>query len=52
MPVIVNQVAFIDDDDVLRDANVQTLQLAGFDVLAFTSAETALSALAQDFPAW
>ena len=28
MPV--NQVAFIDDDDVLRDANVQTLQLAGF----------------------
>jgi two-component system C4-dicarboxylate transport response regulator DctD len=50
MPVIVNQVAFIDDDDVLRDANVQTLQLAGFDVLAFTSAETALDALGAGFP--
>ncbi|MET3664977.1 sigma-54 dependent transcriptional regulator [Caulobacter sp. 1776] len=50
MPVTVNQVAFIDDDDVLRDANVQTLQLAGFEVLAFTSAETALAALPAGFP--
>ena len=49
MPVTVNHVAFIDDDDVLRDANVQTLQLAGFDVLAFTSAETALAALPEGF---
>jgi two-component system C4-dicarboxylate transport response regulator DctD len=50
MPVSVNQVAFIDDDDVLRDANVQTLQLAGFEVLAFDSAETALAAVPADFP--
>lgn len=50
MTVIVNQVAFIDDDDVLRDANVQTLQLAGFEVLAFTSAEAALDALPTGFP--
>lgn len=50
MPVSVNQVAFIDDDEVLRDANVQTLQLAGFDVLAFASAEAALAALPAGFP--
>ena len=50
MPVTVNQVAFIDDDDVLRDANVQTLQLAGFEVLAFDSAETAVAAVPADFP--
>jgi two-component system C4-dicarboxylate transport response regulator DctD len=50
MPVSVNQVAFIDDDDVLRDANVQTLQLAGFDVLAFTSAGEALANLPAGFP--
>lgn len=49
MPVTVNQVAFIDDDDVLRDANVQTLQLAGFEVRAFASAETAMSALPEGF---
>jgi len=46
----VNQVAFIDDDDILRDANVQTLQLAGFDVLSFAEADTALSALSAGFP--
>lgn len=46
----VNQVVFIDDDDVLRDANVQTLQLAGLEVLAFAAAETALAALPEDFP--
>lgn len=49
MSITVNQVAFIDDDDVLRDANVQTLQLAGFDVLAFTSAEAALTTLPEGF---
>ncbi len=49
MPLTVNQVAFIDDDDVLRDANVQTLQLAGFEVAAFASAETALAALSDRF---
>jgi len=46
----VNQVAFIDDDDDLRAANVQALQLAGFEVLAFASAEAALTALGRDFP--
>ena len=50
MPSTINQVAFIDDDDVLRDANVQTLQLAGFEVLAFSEAETALTALPPSFP--
>ena len=46
----VNQVAFIDDDDVLRDANVQTLQLAGFEVVAFAAAEAALAAIPAGFP--
>jgi two-component system C4-dicarboxylate transport response regulator DctD len=46
----VNQVAFIDDDDVLRDANVQTLQLAGFEVMAFAAAEEALAAIPAGFP--
>lgn len=46
----VNQVAFIDDDDVLRDANVQTLQLAGFEVTAFSGGEAALAALPAGFP--
>ena len=50
MPVPVNQAAFVDDDDILRDANVQTLQLAGFEVLPFASAEAALAALPPDFP--
>ena len=49
MPVTVNQVAFIDDDDMLRDASVQALRLAGFDVLAFASAEMALAALSEGF---
>jgi two-component system, NtrC family, C4-dicarboxylate transport response regulator DctD len=46
----VNQVAFIDDDDDLRHANVQTLQLAGLEVQAFASAEAALPVLTADFP--
>ncbi len=46
----INSVAFIDDDDDLRLANVQTLQLAGFDVRAFDNAEAAVEALAPDFP--
>jgi two-component system C4-dicarboxylate transport response regulator DctD len=50
MSLSVNQVAFIDDDDALRGANVQTLQLAGFDVLAFASAEEALVDLSDSFP--
>ncbi len=49
MQISVNQVAFIDDDDALRGANVQALQLAGLEVLEFTSAETALAALPDGF---
>lgn len=49
-PPTPNHVAFIDDDDDLRAANVQTLQLAGFEVLAFASAQAALDALTSDFP--
>ncbi|WP_419254601.1 sigma-54-dependent transcriptional regulator [Caulobacter sp. ErkDOM-YI] len=48
--LLVNQVAFIDDDNDLRAANIQALQLAGFDVLAFASAEAALKVVGQDFP--
>lgn len=48
--VPVNKVAFIDDDNDLRAANVQALQLAGFEVLAFSSAEAALRVLGRDFP--
>jgi two-component system C4-dicarboxylate transport response regulator DctD len=46
----VNQVAFIDDDDDLRAANLQALQLAGFDVVGFASAEAALKGIGRDFP--
>ena len=49
MQIVVNQVAFIDDDDALRGANVQTLQLAGLEVLEFASAEAALAALPESF---
>lgn len=48
MPV--NLVAFIDDDDDLREANVQTLQLAGLEVQAFASAEDALDTVDSAFP--
>jgi two-component system C4-dicarboxylate transport response regulator DctD len=48
-PLPVNHVAFIDDDEALRDASVQALRLAGFEVLAFASAETALAALPDGF---
>lgn len=42
-------VAFVDDDDALREANVQALQLAGYDVRPFASAEAALKAIDADF---
>lgn len=45
----VNLIAFIDDDDDLREANVQTLQLAGFEVRAFASAEDALHVVDRAF---
>ncbi|MBB2969925.1 sigma-54 dependent transcriptional regulator [Mesorhizobium sp. RMAD-H1] len=37
------KVAFVDDDETLRRANAQTLELAGFDVLAFDGAQAALN---------
>lgn len=40
---------FIDDDDELRRANVQTLKLHGISVEAHASARAALAALSQDF---
>lgn len=46
----INQVAFVDDDDDLRNANVQSLQLAGFSVLGFSSADAAAAGLSPDFP--
>lgn len=47
---VVNLVAFIDDDDDLRAANAESLELAGFEVLPFPSAQSALSAVGADFP--
>ncbi|MGL4288646.1 MAG: sigma-54-dependent transcriptional regulator [Phreatobacter sp.] len=42
-------VAFIDDDDILRAANVQSLVLAGLDVAAYPSATAALDELDASF---
>jgi len=42
-------VAFVDDDEVLRTANVQSLELAGFEVLPFASAGDVLAAVGPDF---
>jgi len=44
-----SDVAFIDDDEALRAANVQALMLAGLSVTPFASAEAALAALDPDF---
>lgn len=45
-----NHVAFVDDDDDLRNANCQTLELAGFKVQPFSDAMAALRVLTPDFP--
>ena len=42
-------VAFVDDDAALRGANVQTLELAGFDGRPFDSARAALEVLDENF---
>ncbi|MBB3233811.1 sigma-54-dependent transcriptional regulator [Phyllobacterium endophyticum] len=42
-------VAFIDDDDDLRNANRQTLELAGFSVMPFADSMSALQVLTPDF---
>ena len=43
-------VAFIDDDETLRAANVQALMLAGFTVAAYPSAMAALEEIDANFP--
>lgn len=45
-----NLVAFIDDDEDLRQANTESLELAGFDPLPFASAQKAVNAIGADFP--
>ncbi|QRG08375.1 sigma-54-dependent Fis family transcriptional regulator [Xanthobacter dioxanivorans] len=45
-----SDVAFIDDDDALRAANVQALMLAGLSATGFASAVDALDQLDADFP--
>lgn len=43
------QVMFVEDDEALRFATVQALELAGLSVRAFAGAEAALAALPADF---
>ena len=51
MTVLVGEsVVFIDDDEEVRRANAQSLELAGFEVQVFAAAEAAQSVLSPDFP--
>ena len=43
-------ILFVDDDAVLREANAQTLELAGMSVQPFASAQAALGMIGPDFP--
>ena len=43
------RVALIDDDRAVRSSLVQTLQLAGFEVSAYESAEQALAQIGSEF---
>ena len=43
-------VFFVDDDAKLREANVQSLELAGIEILAFGDAQSALAGIDADFP--
>ncbi|MEM1078710.1 MAG: sigma-54 dependent transcriptional regulator [Pseudomonadota bacterium] len=43
-------ILFVDDEEPLRHAAAQTLQLADFDVTCFADAESALPRIARDFP--
>ncbi len=45
-----NAVALVDDDDDFRSALIERLELEGFDVTAFASAEVAVRALDPGFP--
>jgi two-component system C4-dicarboxylate transport response regulator DctD len=49
MKAVCNEVLFVDDDDALRAAHVQGLELAGFRVSAFPSAIAALSSVTAEF---
>ena len=49
MKAVCDQVFFVDDDEDLRAAHVQGLELAGFQVRPFGSAAAALAAVDQDF---
>lgn len=44
-----NRVIFVEDDNTLRAATVQALELSGFDVTAFADAEAALGAVDRGF---
>src|SRR3712207_5779893 len=44
------RVVFVDDDEEVRRANAQSLELAGFEVQTFASAEAAHAALGPRFP--
>lgn len=43
------QVLYIEDDELVRRASVQSLQLAGFDVIGHASAESAAKMISADF---
>ena len=42
-------VIFIDDDKDVRDTTIESLSLAGYEVIAFAKAERALERLSRDF---
>jgi len=46
----INNVIFIDDEKHIRQANIQTLELADMEVKSFETAEDGLAVLAQDWP--
>jgi two-component system C4-dicarboxylate transport response regulator DctD len=43
-------VLYIEDDELVRRASVQSLQLAGFDVTGYASVEAAARAISAEFP--
>jgi len=49
-PIDAIEVAFVDDDPDLRDANVQALRLAGFRAMALPSGQAALQRIGPDYP--
>lgn len=49
MNAVLNRVLFVEDDDTLRSATTQSLQLAGFETLAFGESPQALANVSPDF---